>query len=156
MPDHDLRATWPAVLAALRDGDEAAIVAALDAQQKAFSAAVVALDIEALTSNIDPAYELHNHADLFFDWRDVYRGDDGMMDWARQIADTAGAFNFSIERVARAGDRFATLGRMHASGRTSEIGADFPWAQVWTLRGDRILRIDVYTDHERALAELGA
>jgi hypothetical protein len=45
---------------------------------------------------------------------------------------------------------------MRASGRTSQIQAEFPWAQVWTLRGDKILRVDVYTDHDRALAALAA
>jgi ketosteroid isomerase-like protein len=152
----DLRETWPALLAALRDGDDAAIEAAFEDQQRAFAAAVLALDAEALTSNLDPAYELHNHGELFFDWRDVYRGRDGVMEWARQIADTAGEFTFSLERIERSGERFATLGQMHASGRTSAIETTFPWAQIWTLRGDRILRIDVYTDHGRALEALQA
>jgi len=155
MSDPDLRETWPAFLAALDGGDEDELIIAADRQQRAFSAAVLTLDVESLASNIDPAYELHNHSD-FFDWRDVYRGIDGMMEWAGQINDTAGEFEFSMERIQRSGDRLVTLGQMRASGRTSQIQAEFPWAQVWTLRGDKILRVDVYTDHDRALDALAA
>lgn len=126
-------------------------MAAFDDQQRAFAAAVLALDVETLTSNIDPSYELHNHSD-FFGWRDVYRGIDGMTEWAREINDTAGGFEFVIERIERSGDRLITLGLMRASGRASQLEAEFPWAQVWTLRGESILRVDIFTDHERALA----
>ncbi len=155
MSDPDIRESWPAFLAALDGGDEGEIAAAFDRQQRAFSAAVLALDVEALQSNIDAAFELHNHSD-FFDWRDVYHGVEGMMEWAGQISDTAGEFDFAIERFERADDRLVTLGEMRASGRASQIEARFPWAQLWTLRGGRILRVDVYTDHERALEALAA
>ena len=155
MAQPDIRETWPEFLAALDGGDEDEIRAAFGRQQHAFRAAVLALDVESLRSNIDPAYELHNHSD-FFDWRDVYRGVEGMMEWAGQITDTAGDFELVVERIERSGDRLVTLGEMHASGRTSQIEATFPWAQVWTLRGDRILRVEVYTDHERALEALAA
>jgi SnoaL-like domain len=151
MTEPDMRQTWPAFLAALDSGDQEALMSAFDDQQRAFAAAVLALDVEALDSNIDPAYELHNHSD-FFGWRDVYRGIDGMVAWAGEINDTVGEFDFEIERIERFGDRLVTLGRMRASGRASQIQAEFAWAQVWTLRGENILRIDVFTDHERALA----
>jgi hypothetical protein len=147
----DIRETWPAFLAALETGDEQATLAAFDDQQRAFATAVLALDAEALASNIDPAYELHNHT-AFFDWRDVYRGIDGMMEWAGQINDTAGDFEFVVDRIERFGDRLVTLGQMRASGRTSQIAAELPWAQVWTLRDRTILRVDVFTEHDRALA----
>ena len=151
MSELDLRETWPAFLAALETGDQEAMLAAFDDQQRAFAAAVLALDAEALASNIDPAYELHNHT-AFFDWRDIYHGIDGMMEWAGQINDAAGEFEFVVERIERSGDRLVTLGRMRASGRTSQIAAEFPWAQVWTLRDQTILRVDVFSEHDRALA----
>ncbi len=150
MSELDLRETWPAFLAALETGDQEAMLAAFDDQQRAFAAAVLALDAEALASNIDPAYELHNHT-AFVDWRDVYRGIDGMMEWAGQINDTAGEFEFVVERIERSGDRLVTLSP-RATGRTSQIAAEFPWAQVWTLRDQAILRVDVFSEHDRALA----
>jgi ketosteroid isomerase-like protein len=155
MAEPDMRQTWRAFLAALDSGDQEALMSAFDQQQRAFAAAVLALDVEMLNSNIDPAYELHNHSD-FFDWRDVYHGVEGMMEWAGQITDTAGDFELVVERIEHSGDRLITLGEMHASGRLSQIEATFPWAQVWTLRGDKILRVEVYTDHERALEALAA
>jgi len=151
MSELGIRETWPAFLAALETGDERATLAAFDDHQRAFATAVLALDAEALASNIDPAYELHNHT-AFVDWRDVYRGIDGMMEWAGQINDTAGEFAFVVERVERFGDRLVTLGQMRASGRTSQIAAESPWAQVWTLRDRAILRVDVFTEHDRALS----
>jgi ketosteroid isomerase-like protein len=153
MADPDMRETWPVFLAALDAGDEHEIRTAFGHQQRAFRTAVLALDVESLQSNIDPDYELHNHTD-FFDWRDVYRGVEGMMEWAGQITDTAGDFELVVERIERSGDRVISLGEMHASGRLSQIEATFPWAQVWTLRDGRILRVEVYTDHGSALEAL--
>src|SRR5262249_15626156 len=149
MSELDIRRTWQAFLAAVQAGDHDAILAAFDDQQKAFASAVLTLDADALTSNIDPGFELHNHSE-FFDWREVYHGADGVVAWAREINDTAGDFRFVAERVEWSGQRLVTLGRMRASGRSSQIATEFPWAQVWTLRGGKILRVDMYTDHERA------
>src|SRR5436305_9428159 len=106
-----MRRTWPAFLAALDSGDASAIAPAFDDQQRAFAAAVLALDADVLTSNLAHGFELHNQSD-FFDWRDVYRGPAGMLDWATDIAASAGAFRFAAERIQRAGNRCIVLGRM--------------------------------------------
>ena len=136
MSELDLRETWPAFLAALETGDEKAMLAAFDDQQRAFAAAVLALDAEALASNIDPAYELHNHT-AFFDWPDQRR--------RRRI------------RVRRRADRAVRRPPGHARADARVRAhvpdcAEFPWAQVWTLRDQAILRVDVFSEHDRALA----
>jgi hypothetical protein len=74
------------------------------------------------------------------------------MEWAGQINDAAGEFEFVVERIERSGDRLVTLGQMRASGRTSQIAAEFPWAQVWTLRHQAILRLELFSEHGLALA----
>jgi hypothetical protein len=129
MSELDLRETWPAFRAAPETGDQQAMLAAFDDQPRAFAAAVLALDAERSPATSIPSTSCTTT-------RPSSTG---------QINDAAGEFEFVVERIERSGDRLVTLGQMRASGRTSQIAAEFPWAQVGTLRDQAILRVDVFS-----------
>ena len=146
MPDPDIRETWPAFLAALDGGDEDEIRAAFDRQQRAFRAAVLALDVESLRAT-STRYELHNHSD-FFDWRDVYRGVDGMTEWAARSPTPPVSSSSSWSASSAPATAWSRSGRC-ARRRASQIET-VPWAQIWTLRGDDPPRRRLHRPRARA------
>lgn len=55
-----------------------------------------------------------------------------------------------------AGDRVVVIGRLLGKGKGSGVEVQRPTAQVWTLRGGRVVRWEVgYTDRAKALEAAG-
>jgi ketosteroid isomerase-like protein len=64
---------------------------------------------------------------------------------------------FEPEEYIDAGDRVVVMARLVGRGRSSGAEVERTWAYVWTLRGEKALRMDAYADRAEALkaARLG-
>jgi ketosteroid isomerase-like protein len=54
-----------------------------------------------------------------------------------------------------AGDQVVTLVRQVGRGRLSGAEVEQRFAQLWTVRGGKIVRMEMYTDKETALEAAG-
>jgi ketosteroid isomerase-like protein len=63
---------------------------------------------------------------------------------------------FEQEAYFDAGDKVVVFQRMHARGKASGAEARFgDYAQVWTLRDGRVIRMTFYADRDEALRAAG-
>jgi ketosteroid isomerase-like protein len=85
----------------------------------------------------------------------MYRGAQGAIDevgtWTEPFED----FDWRPERLAVNGDRVLVAGRMSGKGRGSGIPVEAEEFHVWTLRGDRIVRLQMFLDEGEARAAAG-
>jgi ketosteroid isomerase-like protein len=91
----------------------------------------------------------------FFKGRDAVRA--WLRDWfnAWEVSDSA-LGNIETDRLIDAGDHVVHFLRQRVRGRRSGIEMTFPpYAQVWTVRGGKIVRMKLYWDRERALEAVG-
>jgi ketosteroid isomerase-like protein len=87
---------------------------------------------------------------------DVYEGHEGVRRFWRQWLSSWEWVEFEQERYIDAGDQVVVFQRTHARGRTSGVQTDFgDYAQVWTLRDGKVVRVQFYTDRAEALAAAG-
>ena len=87
----------------------------------------------------------------------VYHGHEGVRRYARAWLEAWGFIDAPLERLVDAGDQVvALLGRTTARGKTSGVEVDTPpWAQVWTLRDGKVVRMRIYPEHAQALEAAG-
>src|SRR5512134_3089972 len=87
----------------------------------------------------------------------VYHGHEGVRPYARSWMEAWGFIYAPLERLVDAGDQVvALLGRIIARGKLSGVEVDMPpWAQVWTLRDGKVVRMRIYPEHADALEAAG-
>ena len=87
----------------------------------------------------------------------VYHGHEGVRRYARAWMEPWGFIDAPLERLVDAGDVVvALLGRTTARGKMSGVEVDMPpWAQVWTLRDGKVVRMRIYPEHADALEVAG-
>jgi ketosteroid isomerase-like protein len=88
--------------------------------------------------------------------------DAGVYVGAESIAGYMRGFLEPWERVAieplefvGAGDSIVVPVRQHATGTGSGAPVEMRYTQVWTFRGERLLRLENFMDHEEALRAVG-
>jgi ketosteroid isomerase-like protein len=88
--------------------------------------------------------------------RPVYRGILGLREFAETWAESWEFDHVEIEKHVDAGDRIVVW--IHHTGRGKGSGIDIEqhFAQVWTLRDGRALRMEMYPTFEEALEAGGA
>jgi ketosteroid isomerase-like protein len=101
----------------------------------------------------DPAIELVRPESLDGDalkGRDASAG--GWRDWLDAWSDfRAEAHEYRMLD----GERVLVFGRMRGTGRLSGTGTDTETANVFQIRGGKVVRLVLYRDRDRALADLG-
>jgi hypothetical protein len=98
-------------------------------------------------------FELHMEA-LFLDGR-VYRGVEGLRQWRREIEELSEYDRFDVRAVRQRDDVLVLIGRLYIKGRGSGAEVDLPFVHVVKRRVDKVVRLTMYSDVERALAEAG-
>lgn len=88
--------------------------------------------------------------------RAAYVGLDGLraawLDWLQPWE----SYEAEVENVIDAGhDRMVVLSRDHARPKGSSAETDFAGAPVWTIRGDKVARIEFYWDRTEGLTAAG-
>jgi ketosteroid isomerase-like protein len=111
-------------------------------------------DREPVAETLDPEVEIHGP--LSSTKGTPYRGPEGLEQW---IADVDEQFE---EWYSRPGEwlelndsRVLILGELHMRGRGSGVELDQPMGWLITVRDGRLLRMDVYTDHDEARRAAG-
>jgi ketosteroid isomerase-like protein len=105
------------------------------------------------------APEIELHPDPAADWvgvNSVYRGHEGMRQYMRAVYEAFADYRPEIEELLDVGDKVVTLAIERGRGRHS--GADVEahhTAHVWTMRGGKAVRVDLFLDREKALEAVG-
>jgi ketosteroid isomerase-like protein len=115
-------------------------------------------DEEAVFRAFDHDVELHPDPEA--SWVGVdedYRGHDGVRRYMRAVYESFADYRPEIEELVDAGDgRVLTLAIEHGRGRGS--GADVlaaNTAHLWTLRDEKVVRLDLFLDRQRAVEAAG-
>ena len=88
--------------------------------------------------------------------RGVFRGHDAVRRWLREWVGAWEVTDYEHEQLIDAGDQVVHFLRQHVRGRASEIEFEVPpYAQVWTLRDGKIVRMKLYWNRQEALEAAG-
>jgi ketosteroid isomerase-like protein len=111
----------------------------------------------AMFEAFDPEIELH--PDPAADWvgvDDRYHGHDGIRAYMAQVYEAFQDYRPEVEELLAAGDKVITLAIEHGRGRGSGATVQaHRTAHVWTMRGDKAIRLDLYLDRDEALQAVG-
>ena len=106
--------------------------------------------------------ELHVGADLVWDvsnlgWPDqqIYIGDEGAMQFITEWADAWDGWEMEPEDYIDAGERVVVILNQRGRSKATGIPVEMRFAQVWTLRGGRGVRMELYASVEEALEAVG-
>jgi ketosteroid isomerase-like protein len=111
-------------------------------------------DLEAFWDLLDDYVVWDLRASPLLDLEPVYVGRDAVMQASRHYFGTWDDYALRVQEMVEAGSSVMFV--VHETGRGKGSGAPFErhFAQVWTFRGDRLVRWDVFPDREGALAAL--
>ena len=85
----------------------------------------------------------------------VYRGHAGVASWLEEWGAAWAAWSIEPEEFIDAGDSVVVFIRMKTQGRGSGVEVERRDAQVWQLRGGKVVRGDYYNDRQQALKSVG-
>ena len=111
-------------------------------------------DFEAARALIHPNVEWHTSG-VFPGLEPVYRGHDGVRQWWLAVKEPFDHFNVLVEREHQAGRVVVAEVRFEAVGRESGVEVKLPFAHVFEIEDDLIMRYWSYDSLEAALAAHG-
>ncbi len=82
----------------------------------------------------------------------VYRGHDGLREWARGRDEAFDEIRFVVRELVEVGELVVALGHVHARGEASGLTLDTPSGWVVTVRDGRVASMYGYLDPDEALA----
>ena len=103
--------------------------------------------IEWLTEDVELRSAIVGGAD-----GSVYRGHDGIREWARGVGEAFDELHLVARDVRAVGELVVGLGHVTARGGASGLELDVPIGWVLTVRDGRVARMHGYLDPEEALA----
>jgi ketosteroid isomerase-like protein len=109
-------------------------------------------DYEAAQERFDPEVEIEIAAESALDAS--FRGHSGLREMVRFWGAFA-EFRSEPEEFRAAGDKVFVTVHHSGRGKTSGVDVDMRQWQVFTVRGDRIVRYRIYGSRERALEAAG-
>ena len=110
-------------------------------------------DDDVALGALAPEFEVHL-AGVFPDMEPVYRGHKGALRWVEQTREPWEQLAVEPDRVIDLGARVLVLGHFRARGRNG-IEVERPFANLWTLRNELVVRMDAYSDQQKALEAVG-
>jgi ketosteroid isomerase-like protein len=116
-------------------------------------AAIGRRDIEALRALMAPGCEIVPLRAAVEST--VFRGPNAAAEWFAAWDESWEDLSFETEAIRHGGDWVLVQGRIRARGRSSGAELDVMAAAIWRLRDELITSIRIYTDRDRALADLG-
>jgi uncharacterized protein len=85
----------------------------------------------------------------------VFRGREGVAQFAAMIRDAWDEWHFEPERFLDAGDRVVVFVHILGKGGASGVPVELEATHVWTLRAGRAVSLHVYRDRSEALEAAG-
>ena len=146
---HELERRWHSFLEPFRAGDDAGALHALQRWIEEWDRCFWAADFTAFPAIYDPDFRSVNRARVPLPFE--VHGPAGFEALRADAALAASRFWFDIQEFRRGSpDRFAGAGRFRARGRYTGMVLQTPFAVIWTLRGDRIVRAEAFLSHREA------
>ena len=84
----------------------------------------------------------------------VYLGVEAVTSFMRDFLGAWAQVTIVAQELIPAGDTVVVHAHQHATGSAEGVPGDIEYFQVWTFRGDRVIRLDNVPDRERALAAI--
>ena len=116
-------------------------------------------DFEAVFAAYDPEIEWHTgdrQAAGRSDFEPVYHGHEGVRTFWRTWFAAWETASFEYEEFIDAGEHVVTILSQRMRGRASGVELDWTsYAQIWTIRGDNIVRIEFFPTRDEALEAVG-
>jgi ketosteroid isomerase-like protein len=107
--------------------------------------------VEALLPFIDPEFEVTTPPGLAAE-PDTYRGPEGIRRYFDSFYEAMDEVNFDAREFIPVGDRVVVPITLRVRGRTTGIVAEQDVVQIWELRGERAIRVDVFATLDEAMA----
>jgi len=107
--------------------------------------------IEGLLPFIHPEFEVTTPPTLAAE-PDTYRGPEGIRRYFDSFYEAMDRVIFEPDDFIAVGDRVVVPLTLHTRGRTSGIETEQRVVQIWHLRGEQAIRVDVYGTLDEALA----
>ena len=85
----------------------------------------------------------------------TYEGPEGMQQFITEWTAAFDDWRLEVESLHEAGEKVVALLHQHGRSKTTGLPVDMSFAQVWTMREGRYVRVETYSDTARALAEAG-
>ena len=82
-------------------------------------------------------------------------GADAVIDWLRDWASIYPDYYSKIDQIFDSGDQVVVLARLGGRERDSTEFAEMVWAHVITVRDGKIVRVQNYSDKDKALEAAG-
>jgi uncharacterized protein len=100
-----------------------------------------------------PDVEFHLSG-AFPDLDPLYRGREGFQKLNDQLNAPWEELSLDPDRITEIGERVLVLSHFQARGRDG-IEVRLPFAHLWTLREGQVVRMDAFSDQQRALEAVG-
>ena len=85
----------------------------------------------------------------------VFMGKEAVIEMLRTYWGTFTDYGMEAEDILDAGESVVIVLKEHGQGKGSGVPLDRTWAQIWTFRRGRILRIEPYRTRTEALEAAG-
>lgn len=113
-------------------------------------------DLSAMFTSFAPAAEWHTAAsEGVAGGLEVHRGEAEIRRFFAEWRESFDHYEVGVDEFRSAGDRVVALCWQRARARGSQVPIELEWAQILTIRGGRIVRVDNYSDRSHALAMAG-
>jgi ketosteroid isomerase-like protein len=109
-------------------------------------------DLDALVSILDEAVVWDVSRSSFPD-AGVYEGIDGVRAWVGGLDDAFAGMRYETVAAREQADRVAV--RVSGRGASTKIDIEYSFAQVWTFRDGKLIRMDRYDSWNEAVAAAG-
>jgi ketosteroid isomerase-like protein len=85
----------------------------------------------------------------------VYVGREQLAEYTRGFLEPWSKIVIEAEEITEAGDSAVVAVRQSGTGGGSGAATDFRYYQVWTFRGDRVIRFENFRERSEALEAVG-
>ncbi|MBA2343052.1 MAG: nuclear transport factor 2 family protein [Thermoleophilaceae bacterium] len=109
-------------------------------------------DVDAFIGHCDEQIEWHTR------WpglESVYHGHDGLREWHRKVLEPMEFHTQMLDAEPLDEARALLHFRLEGTGRGSGVEVAMEVWYIWTLRGDKLVRSEVFYEREQALAAVG-
>jgi ketosteroid isomerase-like protein len=87
--------------------------------------------------------------------RQVYGGIEGARSFIRDWTDAWDGWEFEAEEFHDAGEQVVVVSRQHGRSKATGMPVDMSYAQVFTVRGGKQVRMEMYASRAEALKAAG-
>ena len=113
-------------------------------------------DVDRALAHVAPDVEIVTSG-AFLDEGAVYRGHEGVREFLAMVNESFDRLLYEpVEMTDLDDGRVLSLVRVTGRGKGSGVEVEMDAGHIWTLRGDKALRLEAYADHESARAAAGS